>query len=272
VLGLSTSICDSIDRLVDVEPPLIREVEPSWQGEERLWRNFGYRKTEFPLMYSYVYRRFGLEGVKCLVVHYVLDHVEGLLYKGFDNEMIRDEVTALIYSYIDECRTSREEVLSEAINNLERILVELMRRFDDLVSAVRGEVDLRLLPVDVIVNASSDLIGIRVRAVLISRGYRGRRGFTVSRSAFDKYVQLYNRAKQLLRQKLNGAIVNHEITDPQGLLESINNVKKRSSTEARTIIDVMRIIEEESSKNREFRKLLELVGESVKEATESSQL
>lgn len=272
VLGLSTSICGGVDRLVDVEPPLIREVEPSWQGGERLWRDFGYRKTEFPLMYCYVYRRFGLEGVKCLVVHYVLDHVEGLLYKGFDSEMSRDEVTALIYSYIDECRTSREEVLSEAVNNLVRILDELMRRFDDLVNAVKGEVDLRLLPVDVIVNASSDLIGIRVRAVLISRGYRGRSGFTVSRSAFDKYMQLYNRAKQLLRQKLNEAIVNHEIADPQGLLESINNVKKRSSTEARTIVDVMRIIEEEGSKNREFHKLLELIGESVKEATEALQL
>jgi hypothetical protein len=114
VLGLSTSICDCVDRLVDVEPPLIRDVEPGWQGGERLWRNFGYRKTEFPLMYGYVYRRFGLEGVKCLVAHYVLDHVEGLLYKGFDGEMIRNEVAALIYSYIDECRTSREEVLTGA--------------------------------------------------------------------------------------------------------------------------------------------------------------
>jgi hypothetical protein len=34
----------------------------------------------------------------------------------------------------------------------------------------------------------------------------------------------------------------------------------------------MRIIEEEGSKNNEFRKLLELVGESVKEATEALQL
>jgi hypothetical protein len=36
----------------------------------------------------------------------------------------------------------------------------------------------------------------------------------VSRSAFDKYVQLYNRAKQLLRRKLIEAIVNREIADP----------------------------------------------------------
>jgi hypothetical protein len=78
-------------------------------------------------MYGYVYRRFGLEGVKCLVVHYVLDHVEGLLYKGFDSEMIRNEVAALIYSYFDECRTGREGVLSEAVDDLARILDELMR-------------------------------------------------------------------------------------------------------------------------------------------------
>jgi len=35
-------VCSEVDKLVDVEPPLIRNIDSSWSGDERVWRNFGF--------------------------------------------------------------------------------------------------------------------------------------------------------------------------------------------------------------------------------------
>jgi len=35
-------VCSEVDKLVDVEPPLIRNIDFSWSGDERVWRNFGF--------------------------------------------------------------------------------------------------------------------------------------------------------------------------------------------------------------------------------------
>jgi len=269
LLSLDIDICSEVDRLVDVEPPLIREIDSSWSSDERVWRNFGFRKTEFPSMYTYIYRRFGLEGVKCLVTHYVLDHIESLLYRGFDAEMLRDEVTALIHNYVDECKTQREEELSSATHILLQVLDEMLKRFDDVIQAVKHEVDLKTLPIDMVVNASSDLISIFLRGALIAMGYKGKKGFTVSSSIQSKYMQLYNKVKQVLRQKLYEAITKHDISDVQKLLESINNFKKRS-VEAKTVSSILQAIEEESSRNSDFSKLVEMVKQCIEEAVKSA--
>jgi hypothetical protein len=272
LLGLNVNVCSEVDRLVDVEPPLITEIDPSYNGGERVWINFGFRKSEFPLMYRYIYRRFGSDGIKCLVTHYVLDRVESLLYRGFDVDMIRNEVEALIHSYIDECGTHKEEeVFKDAGNFLLQILGELLKRFNDIVQIVRSEVGIKVLPVDIIVNASSDLISLYLRATLISRGYKGRRGFTLNKSIQDKYMQLHNKAKHLLRQRLSEAITRHEITDTQKLLESINSVKRRA-TEVKTISNIVQAVEEESSRNTDFHKLLEIIKQCVEETIKSLQL
>ena len=39
-------VCSEVDELVDVGPLLIRDIDSSWSGDERVWRNFGFRKTE----------------------------------------------------------------------------------------------------------------------------------------------------------------------------------------------------------------------------------
>jgi len=272
LLGLNVNVCSEVDRLVDVEPPQITEIDPSYNGGERVWINFGFRKSEFPLMYRYIYRRFGSDGIKCLITHYVLDRVESLLYRGFDVDMIRNEVEALIHSYIDECGTHKEEeVFKDAGNFLLQILGELLKRFNDIVQIVRSEVGIKVLPVDIIVNASSDLISLYLRATLISRGYKGRRGFTLNKSIQDKYMQLHNKAKHLLRQRLSEAITRHEITDPQKLLESINSVKRRA-TEVKTISNIVQAVEEESSRNPDFHKLLGIIKQCVEETIKSLQL
>jgi hypothetical protein len=272
LLGLNVNVCSEVYRLIDVEPPQITEIDPSYNGGERVWINFGFRKSEFPLMYRYIYRRFGSDGIKCLITHYVLDRVESLLYRGFDVDMIRNEVEALIHSYIDECGTHKEEeVFKDAGNFLLQILGELLKRFNDIVQIVRSEIGIKVLPVDIIVNASSDLISLYLRATLISRGYKGRRGFTLNKSIQDKYMQLHNKAKHLLRQRLSEAITRHEITDPQKLLESINSVKRRA-TEVKTISNIVQAVEEESSRNPDFHKLLEIIKQCVEEAIKSLQL
>jgi len=272
LLGLNATVCSEVDRLVDVEPPLIREIDPSYSGDERVWSNFGFRKTEFPLMYRYIYRRFSSDGVKCLVTHYVLDHVESLLYRGFDVEMLRNEVEVLIHSYIDECGTHKEEdVFKDAGNFLLQILGELLKRFNDIAQIVESEVDLKVLPVDIIVNASSDLISLYLRATLISRGYKGRRGFALNKSVQGKYMQLHNKAKHMLKQRLFEAITRHEITDPQKLLESINSFKKKAA-EVRTISNIVQAVKEESNRNPDFHKLLEMIKQCTEEAIKSLQL
>jgi hypothetical protein len=223
-------------------------------------------------MYRYIYRRFSSDGVKCLVTHYVLDHVESLLRRGFDVDMIRNEVEALIHSYIDECGTHKEEeVFKDAGNFLLQILGELLKRFNDIAQIVRSEVVIKVLPVDIIVNASSDLISLYLRATLISRGYKGRRGFTLNKSIQDKYMQLHNKAKHVLKQRLSEAITRHEITDPQKLLESINSIKRRA-TEVKTISNIVQAAKEESSRNPDFHELLEMIKQCVEEAIKSSQL
>jgi len=43
-------VYSKVDKLINAGPPLIRDVDSSWSGDERVWRDFGFRKTEFPSM------------------------------------------------------------------------------------------------------------------------------------------------------------------------------------------------------------------------------
>jgi hypothetical protein len=79
-----------------------------------------------------------------------------------------------------------EEVFSDAGNALSQVLEELIDRFSDVVQTIKSEADLKTLPVDIIVNASSDLVGIALRGTLIAKGYKGKREFTVSNSIHNK--------------------------------------------------------------------------------------
>ena len=33
-------VCSEVNELVDVGPPLIKDVDSSWSGDEKVWRNF----------------------------------------------------------------------------------------------------------------------------------------------------------------------------------------------------------------------------------------
>ena len=273
VLGLNASVCREVDELVDVEPPPISEVLPGESSGERLWRNFGYRKGEFPLMCTYVYRRFGPDGVRCLVAHFILDHIENAVGRGFDDEMVLNEIRALVSSYIEECGYARcWGVIGEGEPLLRGVLGLVEGRFNTVVGSIRGEVGLKYTAIDVVVNASSDIISFAIKADLIARGYRGRSGFSVSREVYERYFgRIYTKAKLLLRQRLYEALVNQVIRDTQGLINSLNSVKKRVAERERvTVGDYYAIIKDEGYRSEDFRKLLELIDQCVKEAVSST--
>jgi hypothetical protein len=275
VLGLNLGICREVDDLVDVRPPLVSEVLPGEGVEEGLRRNFGYRKSEFPLMYGYVYKRFNIEGVRCLVVHFILDHIENLISKGFDNQMIRSEVETLVNSYVNECVYEKDllgEAFSKVGDTLNQTLQLVLEKFDTIVNIIREDVELRLLPVDVVVNASSQIVSLVLKLTLAFRGFRGKRSYTISKEIRDKYYhQLYKKALFLVRQKLYEATVNHIIKNPQKLLESINNVRREVAEKAHTLSDVFQIIGEEEKRNEEFSRLIKIIQQSVKEIVDSFQ-
>lgn len=61
ILGLNVGICQVIDDVVDREPPKLGEVIASAQLDVRLPKHFGFQKSDFPSMYNYIARKYGLE-------------------------------------------------------------------------------------------------------------------------------------------------------------------------------------------------------------------
>ena len=141
IIGLSAGYCFVTDRIVDEDPPLFRDVFPDVGSMEVLPRHFGYRDREFPHMVKFVLDRFGYEGLRCLAAHFVLDHIEGLVARGFDSEMISNEVSALVESYIREAGAAgRLGLQSEVVEgHLRHILSAVQARLSDVVGVVREE-------------------------------------------------------------------------------------------------------------------------------------
>ena len=263
ILGLNPAICRVIDELVDREPPLVREVIPGVGLEERLPIHYGFGKTEFPYMYNYVVQRYGLEGAKCLLVHFVLDQVENSLKKGYTSEMVRDAVEALLGGYDSECGDSRDKCF-----NYDRVMGEvraqLARYMDAIIAEVGDWLSGRTLPIDILVNASGEILSLMLRIKLYMRGYRGRRGFTVNHEAF---VKTYPRAKTILRQKVFKAAVNNIIKDLGRVVESINRIKQElASKHGVTVGEYMDSIRKEQQLNPEFEAFIRMVEEAVVQA------
>jgi len=90
VLGLDASVCGDVDKILDEEPPTIREVASvvreirilSDDYNARLPIHSGFKPSEFPIMYRYVIRTKGYEGVLCLLTHFTLDFLESLFTRG----------------------------------------------------------------------------------------------------------------------------------------------------------------------------------------------
>ncbi|MEM1605307.1 MAG: hypothetical protein QXW41_03600 [Fervidicoccaceae archaeon] len=276
IIGLSDGYCFVIDRIVDEDPPLVRDVFPDVGSMEVLPRHFGYMDKEFPYMAKFVLDRFGYEGLRCLAAHFVLDHIEGLVVAGFDSEMISNEVSALVESYIREASAAGRLGLQSAVveGHLRYVLSAVQARLSDVLGVIREELGMKLLPVDVAVNASADIISLKLRASLIARGYKGKRGFRVSQSIKGKhYTSIYNKVKQLVRQKLYRAVVSKELESIDKLVESINKVKKLVlAKNVATVSEYSNIVRSEAMLNKDLNKLLEIIDKSIEETLEQEKL
>lgn len=255
VLGLNTSICRIIDNIVDKEPPRASEVLPYVREGIVLPIHFGSKKGEFPYMYNYVAKKYGVEGAKCLLTHFILDHIENTLLRGYDTEMVADEVKALIKEYQDECRIAEEKCiyLEEAFNH---IMGKLEDKLADTIMLVKQWLDEKTLPLELLLNASNELLSLTLRLKLYIKGYKGKTpGFSVSQEAFRK---TYGKAKRLLRIEAYKALVNREIKDIQGIIKSINNIKKKTRNKT-TISKYLDKVKEERRNNKEFDKYINII-------------
>jgi hypothetical protein len=266
MLNLDVGVCSEVVSIVTTDPPRVVDVFPGIADEGRLPRNFGYRKNEFPFIYRYVYSRFGTEGTKCLVLYFILNHVEKLLRRGYDTEVIKESVKALLESYIDECRIKlQDELYDIAARSLSQVLSSVQERINEVVELVKGKY--RQDPLDTLVEASTDFISIELHLALYRKGYRGKRPFSIPREFFqERYRGMLSKAKQILRKRLKNAVANGEVKNPQALLESINNVRKKTAM-AGSLPEVIQVMKTEAGKNPEFGKLLELIEVSAREAT-----
>jgi len=64
-LGLNVGVCRVVDRVLDVDPPLVREVIPVYMVEDLedlrgfVGHDFGCGEDAFPLMCRFMFSRFG---------------------------------------------------------------------------------------------------------------------------------------------------------------------------------------------------------------------
>jgi uncharacterized protein YihD (DUF1040 family) len=266
MLNLDVGVCSEVVGVVVANPPRVVDVFPGIADEGRLPRNFGYKKNEFPFIYKYVYSRFGSEGANCLVLYFILHHIEKLTRRGYDTEVIKESVKDLVESYIDECRIKLQgELYDIAARSLSQVLSSVQERINEVVELVEGEY--RHDPLDTLVEASTDFISMELHLALYRKGYRGKRPFSIPREFFqERYRGMLSKAKQILRRRLEKAVASGEVKNLQALLESINNVRKKA-TIAETLPEVIQVMKTEAGKNPEFGRLLGLIEVSAREAT-----
>ena len=204
ILGLDDVLCRVIDRIVDEEPPCVKDALPDQDLEEKVPVHFGFKKNEFPFMYSYIVRNYGIRGAECLLVHFILDKIENDLRKGMNRGNVRREIESLFTMYMDECR-----VIEKPCPHYEEVFESIREKFfgkiDQVIEIVEKWLNERMLSVDILVNASSKLLSELVRRELFLKGYRGKRGYTVD---IDMYRRIYPAARRTLRQKIYEAFIN----------------------------------------------------------------
>jgi len=261
LLGLDGRVCRIIDEIVDSERPSYREINPEWP-DKKADRHFGFRKHEFPFMYSYIVKNYGIRGGECLIAHFVLDEIEDALIYGFDDEMIADDVKSFFETYLKEYKIARDKCpnIEETLGSIKN---KVSQNLDQIIKIIREWLENRITPLDVLVKASSYIVNPIVRVNLYLKGYRGKRGFTTKKGLANK---VGSAAKQILRRKIYDAIVKGEL-DPESALASINRIKGIEADKKKmTISELSGLIKQEAEYNKDFKVLLDKIYEAVDEA------
>ncbi len=140
----------------------------------------------------------------------------------------------------------------------------LSSNLDSVIGMVEDWVKERMLPLDVLVNSSTDLLSQLLKDKLFNKGYRGKRGYTVDRRVFMK---TYPYAKWLLRQRIYQALVNGEITSPDGVIDSINRIRRQVvDLDVRTIDKYLGLIKQEQQRSSEFETFLRIIMEVIEQS------
>ena len=180
--------------------------------------------------------------------------------------MIKDVVAGLLEGYKEECRTIEESCI-DYIEVFSEVEQQLNKHMGTVIKVVEEWVKERTLPIETLINASTEILGLILRIDLYLRGYRGKRGFSVDREAFTK---TYNKAKHLLRQRVFQAILNNEITDPNTIIESINRIKQQKAAKQRiTVSKYLDLVKQEQQRINEFKRYVEMIKEVVRQAVGS---
>jgi len=257
IAGLDVDVCSKVDRLLDEEPPTIREfaaVVPGFvvsSGEyldERLPRHFGFRRSKFPDMFIYVSRALGRGAALCLVMHVVLDVLEDLFMRGFDAEAAESVVLRVVGDYEEECRREMCKGFEEVFATLRRILDTHLGFITD---EVRRWVSERVTPLDVVLKTSGEILNPVLRLMLIAEELHGKRRTTVNMEAFRRALPA---ARNELKQRLLKMVAEKEI-DLNRALQGVNNVRRRLEAKM-TYQQLFEIVSEEAEKNKTSRNSL----------------
>jgi len=270
LLGLDYHLYSKVREVVEIHPPLVREVFPALNEDVRE-RNFGYRKHDFPWMCDYVARAFGVDGVRCLVLHFLAIHIRRLVKRGYDADMIGESSLGLLHDYIRECRRHdfkhiRGNVVEELIRD---ILGRVSTNLDAIVDAISSHIKASLSPAMLLVNSALNLLAQEIRINLISMGYGGykkRRGLRVDGKAFSKAFGI---ARRLLREEIEAAMSVGKILHPEEIISKLNKaIRKLRGKSSLTLDDYRDMIEKLSSEDPEMKKFLEIIRRVAKSAVE----
>lgn len=89
----------------------------------------------------------------------------------------------------------------------------------------------------------------------------------------ERYTSIYNKVKQLVREKLYQAVVSKELENIDKLVESINRVKKLALAQnVATVSEYSNTVRSEAALNKDLNKLLEIIDKSIEEVLEQEKL
>ena len=90
-LGINPKIAEKVDRIIDLE----KEFKGYQIGHDWIKGNIG----KFTLAVELFYQEFGIEGVRAMLLHGVLDYADQLLRHGFSD----DEVLWRVVAWVKSC-------------------------------------------------------------------------------------------------------------------------------------------------------------------------
>jgi len=216
---LNVEICRKIDKYIDEGS--IANALASLIGKELKIHDFGRRGYgEFMYGVKYVYEKYGAEGVKCFLLHHVLDYIDYLVKRRYDADIIRDKV-ALRFSNFLNSTLLEQEFDPYLRNTVREFLNELLQYVSLNISIIVKDLEAEIFTDRIVYDRLRGLIQGLCSLELVRRGRRSR-GF---RARYDEYVKLSTIVLKEFRSRLHEFM---EGIDPYELINELNIAEKES--------------------------------------------